>query len=242
MAKKIAIFADGTGNTVDRHKSNVLRLCTMLDLSEEAGQLAIYDPGVGTTTSLDTLQKILPASPRMCVVEDEARRPLAVRLLEMPLGLLFGLGTDRNIRQLYRELIERYEPDDQIYLFGFSRGAFTARALAGLIYRCGVLRREYADRTDAAIDWYQRHFEACEDATALRMLKLEVDRFKRCYSHLCDIRFLGVWDTVKSVGYIFPKNLPNTRHNPIVQIVRHALLAERTALVLRRYHLGWTRR
>jgi uncharacterized protein (DUF2235 family) len=223
MAKRIVIFADGTGNTVGSNDSNVLRLCKMIDYSDEACQVVIYDPGVGTMTSGETLRRDLPRCVR--VIDDDARRPL-LRRLELPFGWLFGAGTERNIRRLYRALIREYKPGDEIFLFGFSRGAFTVRALAGVIYRCGVPRRE-AD-ADTAIGLCQKHFEACRSAEELQALKQDVRCFQRNFAHVCNIRFLGVWDTVKSVGYIFPRNLPHTRHNPIVQTVRHALaLGER---------------
>jgi len=221
MSKKIMIFADGTGNTVDAFDSNVLRLCKMLDFSEKYNQVAIYDPGVGTTASVEALRTALPAPVHL--IDDESRRPTFMKYLELPFGLLFGAGTQRNIRRLYRMLISVYEPGDEIFLFGFSRGAFTVRALAGLIYRCGVPRRECVDQASRAISLSRKHFEACQSAEELRELKGAAEAFKDNYAHVCNIRFLGVWDTVKSVGYIFPRNLPHTRHNPIVQTVRHAL-------------------
>ena len=223
MAKKIVIFADGTGNTVGGYDSNVLRLCKMLDGSEQADQVAIYDPGVGTTASVEALQRELPPSRRLRVIDDEARRPALVRYLELPFGTLFGAGTDRNIRRLYRALIHEYEPGDEIFIFGFSRGAFTARALAGVIYRCGIPLRKHDDQVDHAIRLCQKHFEACRSAEELRALKQEAHDFRRKFARACNIRFLGIWDTVKSVGYMVPRNLPHTRHNPIVETVRHAL-------------------
>jgi uncharacterized protein (DUF2235 family) len=221
MGRKIVVFADGTGNTVGGVDSNVLRLCKMLDSSEDANQLAIYDPGVGTMASLEDLHATLPSS--VSVIDDEARRPRLLRFSEQPLGYLFGYGTQRNIRRLYRKLICVYEPGDEIFLFGFSRGAFTVRALAGVIYRCGLPRSECIDQADNAICLSKKHFEACRNSEELRFLKQDVRDFQRKYARPCNIRFLGVWDTVKSVGYLFPRNLPHTRHNPIIETVRHAL-------------------
>jgi hypothetical protein len=76
---------------------------------------------------------------------------------------------------------------------------------------------------DEAMRLYRRHYEACSNDRELRALQAEAERFKRERAHLCDIRFLGIWDTVKSVGYFWPRNLPHLRHNPIVRTVRHAL-------------------
>jgi uncharacterized protein (DUF2235 family) len=226
MARKIVIFADGTGNTVGGFDSNVLRLCKLLDFSGPANQIAIYDPGVGTTASFEAVRAALP--PPVRLIEPDSRQSALMRWMELPLGALFGFGTKRNIRRLYRQLISVYEPGDEIFLFGFSRGAFTVRALAGVIYRCGIPRRESIEHVDNALALTEKHFEACRSAEELRDLKQAAEEFKRKHAHLSDIRFLGVWDTVKSVGYIFPRNLPHTRHNPIVQTVRHALsLGER---------------
>lgn len=223
MARKIVIFADGTGNTVGGQDSNVLRLCRMVSSCGKDDQVAIYDPGVGTTASVERLHAALSPSPRLRVIEDEARRPTIIRWIGLPLGALFGEGTERNIRRLYQALVHEYEPGDDIFLFGFSRGAYTVRALAGVIYRCGVLRCKHEGQIDKAIHLCQKHFEACRNAEELRILKLDAQDFKRNFARACNIRFLGIWDTVKSVGYMFPSNLPHTRHNPIIQTVRHAL-------------------
>ena len=220
------VFADGTGNTVDRHDSNVLRLCRMLDLSNAHDQVAIYDPGVGTTASIERLREVLGS--RIRLVENAIRRNWEAQRARLPFEWGFGLGTAENIRQLYRGLAEEYQPGAKIYLFGFSRGAFTIRALAGLIHRCGLTKLPDPRSIECAMSLYRRHYEACRNDKQLRELKSLVEDFKRERSHLCDIRFLGIWDTVKAVGYLWPKNLPHIRHNPIVQTVRHAIsLSER---------------
>jgi uncharacterized protein (DUF2235 family) len=230
MGKRIVVLADGTGNTVSRDDSNVLRLCRALDLSRPQHQIAVYDPGVGTRTTTDELRRALP--PIVQFIEDDRdRESTFARRARWLLGLGFGLGTDRNLRQLYEWLARAYEPGDEIYLFAFSRGAFTVRALAGLIYRCGLLRREKVALVSEALRLYKQHYERVRSAADLRSLKLEVASFRRDNSHPTNVRFLGIWDTVKSVGYLRPKNLPHTRHNPIVQTVRHAVsLDERRSM------------
>lgn len=225
MGTNIAIFADGTGNTVGKDETNVLQLCRMANIRDRIQQLVIYDPGVGTSTTMTELEEafgndgtfdsngILPIKDS---IEPCAPMRLAVRLL----GLGFGYGTKRNIKRLYRELAKHYKPGDRVYLFGFSRGAFTVRSLAGMIYRCGLVKSQHPDEIDQAYGLYREHFEHAKNSEQLRS---NVDEFKRAYSHPCNIRFLGIFDTVKSVGYLLPKNLPHTRHNPIVQTVCHAL-------------------
>jgi uncharacterized protein (DUF2235 family) len=226
MGKNIAIFADGTGNTVGNYDTNVLRLCRMADIRNPHQQLVIYDPGVGTLATPAELEDAFrrPGETRVCngpLPIEDSPRGLAVLLL----GSAIGYGTKWNIKRLYSELAKHYDPGDRVYLFGFSRGAFTARALAGLIYRCGLVKRRHRDkdRIEEAYELYRKHFEQEKSSEELRRKKEKVREFREKYSHPCNIRFLGIFDTVKSVGYLFPRNLPHTRHNPIVQTVRHAL-------------------
>ena len=109
--RNIVLLSDGTGNSAAKlNKTNVWALYQALDLGG-GDQIAFYDDGVGTS----------------------GIRPLRL------LGGGFGWGLSRNVRDLYEFLCRHYRQDDNIYLFGFSRGAFTARTLAGLIVRCGVL-------------------------------------------------------------------------------------------------------
>lgn len=235
MPKRIIVLSDGTGQSVGRHDSNVLRLCKLLDLSANAGQIAIYDPGIGTHVSLRRLQSGLALSDRLQLA-DSNPEALLWRRLRQPLELGFGLGTTANIRQLYLALIHAWQPGDEIFLFGFSRGAFTVRALAGLIYRCGLLRQDAAAQVDAALGWCRKHYTGLA-AAERKAYRARVDAFRREWSQPCNIRFLGIWDTVKSVGYFRPTNLPHVRHNPIVEHVRHALaIDERRSFYL---HTTW---
>ncbi len=118
--RNIVLCTDGTGNSGSAaSKSNVWRLYQALDQSNSDRQIAFYVRGVGTSS---------------------------VQLLRL-LGGAFGFGLARNVRTMYIFLSENYRPPDKdyegdrVYIFGFSRGAFTARLLAGLINRCGILDR-----------------------------------------------------------------------------------------------------
>ena len=111
MAKNIILLSDGTGNSAaKRNKTNVWRLYGALDLHRH-DQIAFYDDGVG------------------------AQQFWLFKLL----GGAFGWGLKRNVKELYKYLCRNYEEGDRIYLFGFSRGAFTVRILAGLVAECGVV-------------------------------------------------------------------------------------------------------
>jgi hypothetical protein len=203
----------------------------MADIRNPQQQLLIYDPGVGTRSTPAELRAAFRRADGTfdangpLPIEDSTEPLLPKRLATWLLGLGFGFGTERNIKRLYSELAKHYEPSDRVYIFGFSRGAFTARALAGLIYRCGLVKRCHRDKDkiEQAYELYRKHFEQAESSEELRRKKEEVREFQEKYSHPCNIRFLGIFDTVKSVGYFSPRNLPHTRHNPIIQTVRHAL-------------------
>jgi uncharacterized protein (DUF2235 family) len=228
MSKNVVVFADGTGNSTERHPSNILRLCRMT-VTDHERQRVVYDPGVGTFTTMRELDEAL-GSTGVEVVPDPRRSSRWRTVPRAIPGLALGYGTRENVWQLYRQLAERYVPGDHVYIFGFSRGAFTARALAGWIHRCGLLRSTELDDRRVREAWclYKDHFETAENASSLRARKRAVETFRRRHSHPCTIRFLGIFDTVKSVGYLRPTNLPHTRHNPGVQAVRHAVsLGER---------------
>jgi hypothetical protein len=112
-----------------------------------------------------------------------------------------GRGLDRNIMSAYRELCEHYSPDDAIFLFGFSRGAYTVRSLAGLVTRCGVLdssgltEHDLWQRIERVFErGYRRKSERRDDWDGLGW------RFRDTAGKRPGIRFLGVWDTVGSLG------------------------------------------
>ncbi len=117
--KKIALFSDGTGNSSSNPlKTNVWRMYQALDKS--SNQIAFYDNGVGTSSFT----------------------PSAL------LGMAFGWGLARNVKQIYGFLCRTYEPGDEIYCFGFSRGAFTIRVLVGLIASQGIIDRRGRDERE----------------------------------------------------------------------------------------------
>lgn len=217
MAKKIVICSDGTGNSFDVQVSNVTRLVMFLDLSRPDEQVVLYDQGVGTDPKRVNSVKAYKEEDR------KAREALSVldppyrSLLAKIAGLAFGYGLRRNVRELYTALADRYQDGDTIYLFGFSRGAFTVRVLAGLLFRCGLLPKGtgcFQSKFEEAYDLYTPHLPDCD---RVKQFKLDERVREPC------VHFLGLWDTVKSYGGIWPQSLPHLRHNPIVKKVRHAL-------------------
>lgn len=141
------------------------------------------------------------------------------------LGKAFGVGISKNIQDGYRSLAEEYRPGDSIYLFGFSRGAFTARSLGGMISSCGLLRRKYGVLTKQAFELYRDARKHPEVAA----------RFKRKFSWRTNVKFIGVWDTVGALGLPFETldklnpfrhRFHNTVLSPEVRFAYHALAVD----------------
>jgi uncharacterized protein (DUF2235 family) len=219
MAKAIVILSDGTGNTSSKGVSNVYRLVELLLVNEPRRQVIVYDEGIGTPRSGLRQARALEQEPdaKGFHVLDGPLRLGPINFLLRPFESAFGLGLTRNVKQLYRALAERYEDGDTVYFFGFSRGAFTVRALAGLIHRCGLPQRDTGD-FNAVFGEAWNHF------TPIEYRKADVDDWRhRRVQRRCVIHFLGLWDTVKSYGGLRPRLLPHLRHNPIVKSVRHAI-------------------
>jgi uncharacterized protein (DUF2235 family) len=220
MGRNIVICSDGTGNTFDKRVTNVTGLVWHLTLDDPGRQLVLYDQGLGTTEvrelAVAAYVKSLGNAEALHVLRSQTRSTSIRRTG----GLLFGYGLKENVRQLYTELACHYRaPDDRVFLFGFSRGAFTVRALAGLLYRFPLPDPDFHD--------VSKHFEHAwrlyrKDRTTTVAMR-DGDRW-------CPIHFLGIWDTVKSYGGLNPIALPHLRHNPAVRHIRHALaLHERRA-------------
>jgi uncharacterized protein (DUF2235 family) len=168
MRKRLVVFCDGTWNSADKPAAtNVCKLWKAVDEAKDAAvpQIVKYEPGVGT------------------------------RRWERISGGAFGVGLSRNVRECYEFLVDNYEPGDELFLFGFSRGAFTARSLGGLVRNSGILRPEHRGMVKDAYQLYRsrKPEDAPSEAAALA--------FRGRYSHPdADITFVGVWDTVGALG------------------------------------------
>jgi uncharacterized protein (DUF2235 family) len=170
MSKRLVLCCDGTWNTPDQQTggrpcpTNVTKLALAVADAGDDGkpQRVFYHRGVGTSR------------------------------WERLRGGAFGFGLSRNVRDTYRFIVENFEPGDELFFFGFSRGAFTARSTAGLVRNAGILRRENTDRIDEAYALYR-------DRTT-HPRGTESQLFRRSYSHETRIRFIGVWDTVGALG------------------------------------------
>jgi uncharacterized protein (DUF2235 family) len=229
--RNIIICCDGTGNEISENISNVLKLYRCLRKTErtQPRQLVFYDPGVGTLERPDPWHKLK---------QD----------FNAILGLATGYGLDDNVLATYAFLVHTYQAGDQIYLFGFSRGAYTVRVLAGLIHKVGLITPEQVNLAGSGLIAYKQF--SSDEAPKLRAsLKSLTDvataedaapqsafdnaaQFARITStRWPTIRFVGVWDTVASVivpradRFYLPslEELAFTIVNPSVQTFRQAI-------------------
>lgn len=193
--KRIAIFCDGTWNHADaEYGTNVVALSQAMSLTDgRTFQQLIYVPGVGTDSGASWLS----------------------RTIDKFGGGAFGWGLDAKIETAYRALAYSYQPKDEIFIFGFSRGAYTARSLAGLIRSCGIPTRNKINMVRDAMDHYRasdkdghpNHPKNCafrltinpEIATSPEEQEWRRDN-GHTPGHLLQIAYLGVWDTVGALG------------------------------------------
>lgn len=204
MSKNIVICCDGTGNEIGVNMSNVLKLYRMLEKNDR--QLVYYDPGVGTLGQRKTWGRIR-------------------QNVRGVLGLATGYGLDDDVLAAYRFLATQYEEGDRIFLFGFSRGAYSVRVLAGFIYLLGLLRPDQLNYAGYALAAYKRAAMDGEDLSAAWHFRQIVG------GRTVPIRFLGVWDTVASIivprpdRFYIPsfETLPYTVQNPSVEVFRQAI-------------------
>jgi uncharacterized protein (DUF2235 family) len=179
--KKLALFFDGTWNKRP-DKTNVFRLYEMT-----ASQRS-YRGVLGKRAVEDR-----PASAEPITQIKYYHQGVGVNWGEKMFGGAFGYGISRNIKDGYLWLSEQYEEGDDVYMFGFSRGAYTARSLVGLIRKCGIPRMPMEAFAKEAYHIY-REKQWQPDGR-------EAAAFKKTFSwNDVGIKFLGVWDTVGALG------------------------------------------
>ena len=142
------------------------------------------------------------------------------------IGGATGKGLHKNVMDDYRYIVQNYSPDDEIYLFGFSRGAYTIRCLCGLINNCGIIKRPDASLIQKAFNHYKR------TGTAYAPEGSESIKFRNLHSHkLREVQFVGVWDTVGAMGipisflglFEDKDEFYDTKIGKNVRVARHAL-------------------
>lgn len=235
--RNLIVCCDGTGNVWRQSgASNVVKLARQLDLAADNGQVdqvLYYDPGVGTAEG-----KIAES------------RTLRTRLAKLA-GLAWGNGAWTNVAEAYIWLMRHYRPGDRLFLFGFSRGAFTIRAVAGMLNWFRLLKPEHESLLPTLINVYRMNNDPTRSAIAhdmrIRFARAldagELEQVRSCRdadqtpdaSIEDDIGFpihlIGVFDTVESVGLgelLFGSINSDNRVKPGVRFVRHALAIDET--------------
>ena len=174
--KRIAIFCDGTWNTPDKEENgkhcptNVVKMANALCPFSIDGtvQLLYYDTGIGSEGGL--IKRVYDGAT--------------------------GTGISEKILQAYRFIINNYERGDELFLFGFSRGAFTVRSLSGLIRNSGILKIENLDKVSRAYSIYRSRLPQYQPR------EVESTLFRKTFAveETTRITFIGVWDTVGALG------------------------------------------
>jgi uncharacterized protein (DUF2235 family) len=169
--KRIIIFADGTWNSPEKGRAtNVLQMARSVRPVADGTEQVVFYDW-GVGTD---------------------RKEIA--------GGISGAGIDKNIMDCYRFLVHNYAPGDQLYFFGFSRGAYTVRSLAGFVRNCGLLQREYADHIPDAYRLYRKRTKKSHPSDDAMV----AFRARYAVADLTEIEFVGVWDTVGALGIPMP--------------------------------------
>ena len=195
--RAIAVFCDGTGNSADKLIGGQPALTNVCKLHrgfvEDERQIAIYLPGVGSGQT-SSERRAAWARDLLSMFGPNAAGQIAgwfSRLVTL-LGNGLGTGITANVTAGYAEIVRQYQPGDRIYLFGFSRGAYTARCIAGVISRCGLLR---AGNYGFAPDVVRLYLARVKPANAVPIRPILLHP-----PGTVAVEMLGVFDTVASLG------------------------------------------
>ncbi|HMI20859.1 MAG TPA: DUF2235 domain-containing protein [Sphingomonas sp.] len=201
--RNIVVLCDGTSNQFAQDRTSVAKLAYAL-VKDPARQAVYYHPGIGT--------KAPPGFPM----------PVG-NLLARGAGLAVAYGLQDDIRDAYLFIMNNWRPGDQLYLFGFSRGAYTARVVAALVYMYGMAMAGNDPLILYAVDmlWKLHGVPQAELNAAFNLAK----QFKLSLGAApCHPHFVGVWDTVSSVGWFgSPVSIPGATTNPDIVTFRHAI-------------------
>jgi len=189
----LVLCFDGTTNQYDGTDTNVVKLYSMLRKDRVEEQLTYYQAGIGTYFQPGVVSPLFQWGAQ---IMDEA---IAWYLYQ-------------HVQDGYQFLMQNYNVGDKVLLFGFSRGAYTARALAGMLHKVGLLSKDNNEQIPFA---YKIYKTSNNDDLA--------KGFKAAFCREVPIEFVGVWDTVASVGVIMGKTLPFVGVNSTIRVFRHAL-------------------
>ena len=203
MPKRIVICADGTWNRPEKdpqkdHPTNVLRVARAIKPTAADGHSQQVFYDWGVGSYHDAVY-----------------------------AGITGQGVQKNIMDAYRYVVQNYMPGDELFFFGFSRGAYTVRSLCGLINNCGILKRGDAKLIQSAFEHYKRGWPDY----APEGKESKAFRKKHAHANSCSVKFVGVWDTVGAMGipmsflgmFENKDEFYDTKLGPNVEVARHAL-------------------
>ncbi|KAJ7237256.1 hypothetical protein C8J57DRAFT_1439208 [Mycena rebaudengoi] len=207
----LVVSIDGTSNQFGPRSTNVVELHSRIVKNvTSAPQLTLYLSGIGT---------YVPHSAK------RLRQAIASRLDQGVSSLIYFRHFEVQIHEAYRWLADEYRPGDRIFLFGFSRGAYQVRVLAGMISKMGLIHKGNHHQIPFAFELYARHSETLCENFRTKLSRPDVK-----------VHFVGVWDTVSSVGTLRGQPLPLTASAGHICHFRHALaLDERRVKFLPEY-------
>ncbi|QRV93686.1 choline transport protein [Ceratobasidium sp. AG-Ba] len=213
--RNLILCFDGTGDQYDHDNSNIVRFFQLLKKDDRSKQMVpavYYQAGLGTG-----INSRGPTNSLFNKISKAVDGAIAT-----------GLGT--HVRGGYEFLMQNYTEGDRISMFGFSRGAYTARALAGMLHKVGLLPAHNHEQVKFAYHMFKR-----DDEEGWKMS----NGFKRAFSIDVKIDFLGVFDTVNSVG-IIPRELPFAKSNYLVRVFRHAVALDERRAKFKANLWGWS--
>lgn len=228
--RNLVVCLDGTSNEPETGTTNVARMFAVAVKDDH--QLVYYDPGVGTMGARGAVTSVGQKATRVA-------------------GLVGGYGIKDNLEEAYTFLLQHYRPGDRIFVFGFSRGAYTARALTGMLRTVGLLRPGAENLVPYAVKLYAKRRPERPTQEEERENWRLVDRFTEQFGnpafpnpfdpHREQVHFLGVWDTVKSVGWLNARarfqqvRWPFTARITNVATARHAMAIDERRRPYREY-------
>ncbi|CAI4911137.1 ATV_HP_G0040910.mRNA.1.CDS.1 [Saccharomyces cerevisiae] len=208
--KNIILCLDGTReNFGPQPFTNILKLYNLLENGDSSEQICYYQPGIGSV-GFDAVVDV--------------RRRLTISHLQNLLDSMFAFSLDNHICSAYLFLMKYFEPGDRIYMFGFSRGAFIARVLAGMIERVGLLSKGLEEMVKMAWQIYEK-WEYDSQPNELQYTSTLAEEFKKTFSRDYEVKihFQGLFDSVNSVGILRDRLFPCTQRSNIVEHVRHCV-------------------
>ncbi|KAI0248360.1 hypothetical protein BJV78DRAFT_1131681 [Lactifluus subvellereus] len=190
--RTLVLCFDGTADEYGPRNTNVVKLYSLLKKDKVEDQLCYYQAGIGT------------------YIQPGVVSPL-FRWAAQTLDKAFAWYLYEHVMEGYRFLMQNYNVHDKVCIFGFSRGAYTARALAGMLHKVGLLSKDNTEQVPFAYKLYK----SGDDTVA--------QGFKATFCRDVPIDFVGVWDTVASVGVVSGRTLPFVDVNTTIRVFRQAL-------------------